>query len=103
MSNTDATHPPVPGTGNAIAELAAFVGKSATPRKNRSSFWQAYRKASEADLRRSEPASVSDLLGKVMAISARTRRIVAPRVIVELDVFMPNGNRAVSLHLNGGR
>lgn len=40
---------------------------------------------------------VSDLLSVVLALSARTRRMVLPRVTVEVDVFAPNGNRAVRL------
>lgn len=42
----------------------------------------------------------SDLLGAVLALSARTRRIVQPRVEVDLDVFSPDGRRAVFVQLN---
>jgi len=48
-------------------------------------------------MKRSQPAKVSDLLGTVMAISARTRRIIAPKTHIELDVFTPSGKRAVRL------
>ena len=38
---------------------------------------------------------VSDLLSIVLALSARTRRMVLPRVNVDVDVFAPDGQRAV--------
>lgn len=41
---------------------------------------------------------VSDLLSVVLALSARTRRMVLPRVTVDVDVFSPNGQRAVQLY-----
>lgn len=40
-----------------------------------------------------------DLLGAVLALSARTRRVVQPRVEIDLDVYTPRGKRAVSLAL----
>lgn len=43
---------------------------------------------------------VSDLLAIVMALSARTRRMVLPRVTIDVDVFAPGGNRAVHMYLN---
>ena len=42
---------------------------------------------------------VSDLLAVVLTLSARTRRMVMPRVEVELDVFAPGGERAVRMLL----
>jgi hypothetical protein len=42
---------------------------------------------------------VTDLLALVMVLSARTRRAVLPKVTVDLDVFGPNGGRAVRLML----
>lgn len=45
--------------------------------------------------------SVSDLLGAVLALSARTRRMVLPQVAIELDVFAPGGIRAVVVKLPG--
>ncbi len=36
-----------------------------------------------------------DLLGAVLALSARTRRVVQPRVEIDVDVFTPKGLRAV--------
>ena len=88
---------------SAVTELAVFAGKSSARHNHRSSFWQAYKSASETPLPRSAPPRVTDLLGKVLAISARTRRLVAPRTRVELDVFLPDGRRAVSIFLGTNR
>ncbi|WP_424981032.1 hypothetical protein [Maritalea sp. S77] len=41
--------------------------------------------------------SVGEMLNSVLAISTRTRRILKPVVSIELDVFSPNGNRAILL------
>ena len=43
--------------------------------------------------------SVGDLLGMVMTLSARTRRMAQPSVTIDLDVFAPGGARAVRLSL----
>jgi hypothetical protein len=43
--------------------------------------------------------SVADLLGVVMALSARTRRMMLPTVGIDLDVFSPAGERAVRISL----
>ena len=42
---------------------------------------------------------VGDLLAVVMALSARTRRMLMPQVGIELDVFGPDGSRAVRVIL----
>jgi hypothetical protein len=41
--------------------------------------------------------SVSDLLGVVLTLSARTRRMMLPQVTIDLDVFSPSGSRAVRM------
>ncbi|KKB09494.1 hypothetical protein VE26_06150 [Devosia chinhatensis] len=41
--------------------------------------------------------SVGDLLGVVMTLSARTRRMSQDPVRVEVDVFAPGGKRAIKL------
>lgn len=41
---------------------------------------------------------VADLLSVVMALSARTRRMVMPRVAIDVDVFGPDGKRAVRMY-----
>ncbi|GGA60616.1 hypothetical protein [Pelagibacterium lentulum] len=43
---------------------------------------------------------VADLLIVVMALSARTRRMVQPRVEIDVDVFSPSGTRAVRMYIN---
>lgn len=42
---------------------------------------------------------VTDLMATVMMLSARTRRMVMPKVEIDLDVFAPNGTRALRMHL----
>jgi hypothetical protein len=42
---------------------------------------------------------VSDLLGVVLTLSARTRRMIMPKVEIDLDVFGPGGQRAVRIML----
>ena len=42
-----------------------------------------------------------NLLGVVLTLSARTRRMIMPRVDIDLDVFMPGGQRAVRIMLPG--
>ena len=46
---------------------------------------------------RTQRRSVAELLSAVLALSARTRRMVQPRAYVELDVFAPGGERAVRI------
>lgn len=82
---------------NSLSELANFVGKTAMPHKHRSKFWNAYKSATQSNGMHNQPRRASDLLGTVLAISARTRRLIAPKTKVELDVFTPSGNRAVHL------
>ncbi|HEY4200070.1 MAG TPA: hypothetical protein VGM83_05880 [Devosiaceae bacterium] len=50
---------------------------------------------------RPQRRSVGELLGVVLALSARTRRMVMPKVGIDLDVFAPGGKRAVSLWFGG--
>lgn len=89
MSNTDA-----------LGELAALVGRPAM-----ASEFEAARKrvinGSEIALE-SRPLRrrASDLIGAVLALSARTRRVVQPHVEIDLDVFTPLGRRAVVVHYN---
>ncbi len=80
-----------------LTDLANFVGRSQVSSEQQEHFWQAYGLAAERTMRRPVAAKVTDLLGMVTTLSARTRRIAAPVTITELDVFSPNGNRAVHL------
>ena len=84
---------------SSLSELARFIGQSDL-------------NAADADVRRRttqaiaarlmpKRRSVSDLLGAVLALSARTRRMVLPKVDIDLDVFAPGGVRAVQVVLPG--
>lgn len=42
---------------------------------------------------------VSDMLSVVLTLSSRTRRMVLPPVSIDLDVFGPQGERALRLYL----
>lgn len=42
---------------------------------------------------------VSDMLSVVLALSARTRRMVLPRVTIDVDVFDPSGKRALRMYM----
>lgn len=83
-----------------LTQLAQFEGTSplaADDRATRDTALRAMLKGLEAP--RPVHRRVTDLLGVVMALSARTRRMVLPRVAVDMDVFAPGGNRAIRLHL----
>ncbi|MCB1518547.1 MAG: hypothetical protein KDJ19_13145 [Hyphomicrobiaceae bacterium] len=80
-------------TKNHLEELSQFAEMAEQRNQGRADFWSAYGRAAK-------PAGlpgkrVGDLLGTVLALSARTRRMVQPRAIVELDVFAPGGRRAL--------
>lgn len=78
-----------------LTQLARFAGQSplsaSDPRERRRTV-EAIASGLAPKLQR---RGVGDLLGVVLALSARTRRMVLPRVEIDLDVFAPNGARAV--------
>ena len=80
---------------NTLTELADFVGKSPLLSENTAT----RRTAVNGLISRLEPRPLrrkaTDLLGVVLALSARTRRVVQPRVEVDVDCFTPTGHRAV--------
>ncbi|AKR55995.1 hypothetical protein GCM10011321_07790 [Youhaiella tibetensis] len=82
-----------------LSELAHFVGKS----RLTSSDDRVRRRALAGLTARLDPRphrrGVGDLLGVVLALSARTRRMAMPRVEVEIDVFAPGGKRALRMRL----
>ncbi len=82
---------------SSLKELARFVGKSSLAAEDT----VAQRVAVNAIVARLDPPrrSVSDLLAAVMALSARTRRMLLPPVEIDLDVFSPEGGRAVRVTL----
>lgn len=81
----------------ALGELAKFVGKSSLASGN-----SVTRDTTLAGIVRSytpNPRKSGDLLGVVMALSARTRRMLQPRVDIDMDVFTPTGSRAIRMWL----
>jgi hypothetical protein len=84
---------------SSLSELARFIGQSDLNSENAS----VRLRTTSAIAARLMPKrrSVSDLLGAVLALSARTRRMVLPRVEIDLDVFAPGGGRAVQVTLPG--
>ena len=82
---------------SSLSELARFIGQSDLSSEN-----AAVRLRTTSAIAASlmpKRRSVSDLLGAVLALSARTRRMVLPRVEIDLDVFAPGGGRAVQVML----
>jgi hypothetical protein len=85
---------------SSLSELARFIGQSGVI----ASDVGANRRAVNdiiTHLSQRKPAKprVSELLAVVLTLSARTRRMIMPRVQVELDVFAPGGTRAVRIML----
>ena len=80
----------------ALIELANFIGRSPLSSPNPAQ----RRRALEGMTARILPRprrSVSELLGAVLVLSARTRRMVQPQARVDIDVFAPGGRRALRL------
>jgi hypothetical protein len=85
---------------SSLSELARFIGQSGVI----ASDVGANRRAVNdiiLHLSQRKPAKprVSDLLGVVLTLSARTRRMIMPKVEIDLDVFGPGGHRAVRIML----
>lgn len=83
---------------SSLTELARFLGQSslsAAPAESR----KAINDIAGRWTPRPSRQRVSDLLAVVLALSARTRRMVMPKVGIELDVFAPGGDRAVRMML----
>jgi hypothetical protein len=81
---------------SSLSQLAKFVGQSALASDDPAER-QRVIGAMAAALQPRAKRSVSDLLGVVMVLSARTRRMVLPHVGVDVDVFSPDGLRAVRM------
>lgn len=81
---------------NALIELASFIGRSPLSSPDMKARNAALAGITDAVLPRPR-RSVSDLLGLVMALSARTRRMSQDPVQVEIDVFSPGGKRALRM------
>jgi hypothetical protein len=83
---------------SSLTELARFVGSSTLTAGDAAARQQAL---GAIALRLVPPRrrNITELLGAVLALSARTRRMLMPRVGIDLDVFSPDGGRAVRVIL----
>jgi hypothetical protein len=84
---------------SSLSELARFVGQSALASEDAAVRAQAVNAMVAGFSPSLKRRSVSDLLGAVMALSARTRRMLMPPAELDLDVFTPAGVRAVRVTL----
>ena len=81
---------------SSLSQLAKFVGRSALASDD-PAVRQSAIGAMTAALQPRARRGVTDLLGVVLVLSARTRRMVLPHVGIDMDVFSPDGGRAVRL------
>ena len=79
----------------ALTELANFVGRSELASEDMARRNRALAGITQRMLPKKR--GVGELLGVVLALSARTRRMVQEPVRIDLDVFAPGGSRAVDL------
>jgi len=84
-------------TRTALGDLAGFVARSPLASPDESTRNRALDALVTRLVPRTQKRTVGDLLATVMALSARTRRLVQPTARVEVEVFMPGGQRAVEL------
>ena len=82
---------------SSLSELARFIGQSDLNAEDAGQRQRTVNAIAAHLMPRRR--SVSDLLGAVLALSARTRRMVLPKVDIDLDVFAPGGGRAVQVTL----
>ena len=82
---------------SSLTELARFVGQSRLTGMDAAANRRAVNDIVDHLSQRPARQRVSDLLSVVLTLSARTRRLIMPPVAVELDVFAPEGYRAVRL------
>ena len=81
---------------SSLTELARFIGKSGFELQGANAGGIV---VNGPVVSRPGKPKVTDLLAVVMSLSARTRRMVLPKVEIELDVFGPEGRRAVRVRL----
>ena len=82
-----------------LSELVQFIGQPALRAQEPVSGRASSNALAARLVPRVQRRGVGDLLGAVLALSARTRRMILPIVDIELDVFAPNGSRAVRMTL----
>ncbi len=87
---------------SSLTELAHFAGRSPLNAGDGATRRKAFSTIAAGIRPRGPRPNVAELLGIVLVLSARTRRMVLPQVAVDLDVFSPHGARAVRLHLPRG-
>jgi hypothetical protein len=84
---------------SSLTELARFVGQSGMIGTDAVESRRAVNDIVGRFRKLPTKQHVSDLLAVVLTLSARTRRMVMPRVEIDLDVFAPGGHRAVRVRL----
>jgi hypothetical protein len=82
-----------------LSDLANFAGQSALTAEAPKDRQHRANALAAGFKNRPQPRGVADLLGVVLTLSARTRRLALPKVGIDLDVFTPDGDRAVRLFL----
>ena len=88
-------------TSSSLSELARFIGRSGVIASDAGANRRAVNDIiNHLSQRKPQRQRVSDLLGVVLTLSARTRRMIMPKVDIDLDVFMPGGQRAVRIMLS---
>ena len=85
----------------ALTELASFIGRSSLANPEMAARNRVL--AGMGDRVLPKKRSVGDLLGVVLTLSARTRRMVQPPVSIDIDVFAPGGKRALRMSLGERR
>jgi len=84
---------------SSLTELARFVGRSSGTTLSQVDVANTAGGLAVRLVKRPSRQRVSDLLAVVLTLSARTRRMVLPKVEIDLDVFGPGGERAVRVLL----
>jgi hypothetical protein len=85
---------------SSLTELARFIGSSGFEMESANARGLAVNDTVRRGKRQGRQR-VSELLSVVLTLSARTRRMVMPKVEIDLDVFTPAGGRAVLIKLPG--
>lgn len=85
---------------SSLSDLARFIGQSGVIASDAGANRRAVNDIiNHLSNRKPQKQRVSDLLGVVLTLSARTRRMIMPKVEIDLDVFAPGGTRAVRIML----
>ena len=82
---------------SSLSQLARFVGQSALSSPDPQEHRRVINAITSNLAPKLQPRGVGELLGVVLALSARTRRMVMPQVTIDLDVFAPDGRRAAKV------